>query len=82
MLFLSYEFVLRQIGLSCCDTYLQDGLTAVHLAACGGHASLLRGLVDTHHANVHQTAKVQQPCMRYCNYRYQLKHISSYFIQK
>ena len=46
----------------CSCTSVQDGLNAVHLAACGGHLSLVRELVDTHHASVHQTTKVQQPC--------------------
>ena len=41
---------------------LQNGLNAVHLAAGGGHLSLVRELVDTHHANVYQTAEVHQPC--------------------
>ena len=36
-------------------------MTTVHLAASGGHLSLLREIVDTHHANVHQTTKV---CLR------------------
>ena len=44
---------------------LQNGLNAVHFAACGGHVSLVRELVDTHHANVHQTAEVHQPCACY-----------------
>ena len=46
----------------CSCTSVQDGLNAVHLAVCGGHLSLVRELVDTHHASVHQTSKVQQPC--------------------
>ena len=37
---------------------IQDGFNAVHLAACGGHVSLVRELVDVHHANVHQKTKV------------------------
>ena len=37
---------------------IQDGSAAVHLAAFGGHVSLVRELVDVHHANVHQKAKV------------------------
>ena len=36
----------------------QDGFNAVHLAAYGGHVSLVRELVDVHHANVHQKTKV------------------------
>ena len=37
---------------------IQDGFNAVHLAASGGHVSLVRELVDIHHANVHQRTKV------------------------
>ena len=44
--------------VQCILTSLQDGLTAVHLAAVGGHSSLVRELVDIHHANVHQLTEV------------------------
>ena len=44
--------------LLCIHMCIQNGLNAVHLAACGGHVSLVRELVDVHHANVHQKTKV------------------------
>jgi len=31
----------------------------MHLAASGGHVSLVRELVDVHHGNVRQKTKVQ-----------------------
>ena len=34
----------------------------MHFAVSCGHVSLVRELVDVHHANVHQRTKVQQLC--------------------
>ena len=55
--FYTIDHLIVNLTTLCC-TSLQNGYTAVHLAACGGHLSVVTELVDIHHANVHQKTQV------------------------
>ena len=55
---ISFIFGMHFAVINVYCTSLQNGMNAVHQAATGGHVSLVRELVDTHHTNVHHKAQV------------------------